>query len=276
MSAWQVRISASSVLSVALDGDGSRLRRPFESPTHSPPQETNTEVVTEGCVNVIGQAARRVWAERTPSGGKTGRHFCVSCPPLSVRFFEESEIGGSSSRRAVCMATLIASEPIPGGVRIKNCRGLVRASHPGPSLWPSSTTRFAAWKRTTRHGRYAMNGIVDQFLQECPVCGRPLQVSSNLNGRRVTCLHCGGRFLASYPVAGSLSPTSGASFLLQRAEELIGMASRRVELCAAGAAGQNASLPSVSNLRLQSEFRPEGRTVGTLWRDLRRFKRFGR
>lgn len=140
---------------------------------------------------------------------------------------------------------------------------------PGDAAPFSSATRFPARKRTTRHGRYAMTHHVDQFLQECPVCGRPLQVSSNLNGRRVTCLHCRGRFVASSSVAHSLSPTKGASFLLRRAEELIEMASQRFQLCAAGVADQSVQQSIAASPRLQSEHRPQGRSVGTLWRDLR-------
>lgn len=112
---------------------------------------------------------------------------------------------------------------------------------------------------------------VDHFLQECPVCGRPLQISSDLAGRRVTCLHCRGRFLASSSVAHSLSPTSGASFLLRRAEELIEIASHRVELCACPYMPR----PIVPGSRLQGVCALKNDNAATPWRDLRDPGRFG-
>ena len=35
--------------------------------------------------------------------------------------------------------------------------------------------------------------------QECPVCGRPLQVREEYLNREVACIHCHGRFLAGLP-----------------------------------------------------------------------------
>lgn len=35
------------------------------------------------------------------------------------------------------------------------------------------------------------------FFQECPTCGRHARIRVEYLGRRVTCLHCQGRFLAS-------------------------------------------------------------------------------
>ena len=144
----------------------------------------------------------------------------------------------------------------------------------GKSSWTAAPTGLDDEIRE-RHGRYAMNMNVDQFLQECPVCGRPLQVSSELTGRRVTCLHCRGRFLASSSAADSLSPTSGASLLLRRAEKLIEMASRKVELCAATAASHSVHGSATASPWLQGDDRPSGRAVGTLWRDLQGFARYG-
>jgi CheY-like chemotaxis protein len=37
---------------------------------------------------------------------------------------------------------------------------------------------------------------VNQFMQSCPICGRPLQVCIDYLGRLVTCQHCRGQFVA--------------------------------------------------------------------------------
>jgi len=59
------------------------------------------------------------------------------------------------------------------------------------------------------------------FLQECPVCGRPLEVRSEYLGRRVVCQHCGGRFLASDPTTRPNPAAEPGRRLLDRADELI-------------------------------------------------------
>jgi hypothetical protein len=69
------------------------------------------------------------------------------------------------------------------------------------------------------------------FVQECPTCGRSLQVCVEYLGRQVVCQHCHGRFEASDPTnaappnSQSSSSQSGASQsgidLLRRADELL-------------------------------------------------------
>lgn len=64
------------------------------------------------------------------------------------------------------------------------------------------------------------------FVQECPTCGRSLQVCVEYLGRQVVCQHCHGRFEASDPTnAAPLNSQSGASQsgidLLRRADELL-------------------------------------------------------
>jgi DNA-directed RNA polymerase subunit RPC12/RpoP len=56
------------------------------------------------------------------------------------------------------------------------------------------------------------------FVQECPTCGRNLQVRIEYLGKQVVCQHCGARFEACEP--GSLSD-SGINALLERAEHLL-------------------------------------------------------
>lgn len=58
------------------------------------------------------------------------------------------------------------------------------------------------------------------FVQECPTCGRSLQVRVEYLGKRVTCKHCSGKFEAVDPSTMNLPAESGIS-LLDRAEELL-------------------------------------------------------
>jgi len=55
------------------------------------------------------------------------------------------------------------------------------------------------------------------FVQECPTCGRSLQINVEHLGRQVMCQHCHGRFEASQ--SAPLEPR-GAD-LLRRAEQLL-------------------------------------------------------
>ncbi len=64
------------------------------------------------------------------------------------------------------------------------------------------------------------------FYQECPVCGRPLQVRVEYLGRDVICEHCSGHFLASDPAQHPHWPRSGR--LLQRADELLAISDLRL------------------------------------------------
>ncbi len=55
------------------------------------------------------------------------------------------------------------------------------------------------------------------FVQECPTCGRSLQVSVEYLGKQLVCQHCHGRFEARDP--SNTRPSSDA--LLRRADELL-------------------------------------------------------
>ena len=59
------------------------------------------------------------------------------------------------------------------------------------------------------------------FVQECPTCGRSLQVRVEYLGRQVVCQHCHGRFEAIDAV--SIAPTHAqqGSDLLRRADQLL-------------------------------------------------------
>jgi hypothetical protein len=66
------------------------------------------------------------------------------------------------------------------------------------------------------------------FVQECPVCGRPLRVRVVDLGRRVTCQHCLGRFTASDPALRRGPATERQGGLSRRVERLLRMPVRRV------------------------------------------------
>lgn len=58
------------------------------------------------------------------------------------------------------------------------------------------------------------------FVQECPTCGRNLQVRVEYLGKRVVCQHCGSQFDAIQSSAQEgLGGSSSA--MMQRAEELL-------------------------------------------------------
>ena len=67
------------------------------------------------------------------------------------------------------------------------------------------------------------------FVQECPTCGRRLNIRVEYLGKGVVCQHCAGRFVA-YDEANGPSPASESGLsLLQRAEELLDSAARSAD-----------------------------------------------
>jgi hypothetical protein len=65
------------------------------------------------------------------------------------------------------------------------------------------------------------------FVQECPTCGRRLQIRVEHLGRQVVCQHCRGKFTARDPESDRYRGCSEAEDLLQRAEELLKDATRQ-------------------------------------------------
>jgi DNA-directed RNA polymerase subunit RPC12/RpoP len=59
------------------------------------------------------------------------------------------------------------------------------------------------------------------FVQECPTCGRNLQVRVELMGKQVHCPHCSARFEACDPGSAACPESSSGISLLQRAEQLL-------------------------------------------------------
>ena len=63
------------------------------------------------------------------------------------------------------------------------------------------------------------------FAQECPTCGRKLQVRVKYLGKKVVCQHCNASFRALDP-AMAVDPCLAEDSLLDRAERLIEAATR--------------------------------------------------
>lgn len=63
------------------------------------------------------------------------------------------------------------------------------------------------------------------FVQECPTCGRSLEIRVEYLGKRVACRHCRGEFVATDPATATATLTTSA--LLRRANELLELASQR-------------------------------------------------
>ena len=59
------------------------------------------------------------------------------------------------------------------------------------------------------------------FVQECPTCGRNLQVRVEYLGKQVVCQHCAARFEACQPGSAAYPPPSSSLSLLERAEQLL-------------------------------------------------------
>ncbi len=64
------------------------------------------------------------------------------------------------------------------------------------------------------------------YVQECPTCGRSLQVRVEYLGKDVACRHCGAKFEACDPSSGGDLPMESGISLLARADELIESATR--------------------------------------------------
>jgi len=59
------------------------------------------------------------------------------------------------------------------------------------------------------------------FVQDCPTCGRHLQVRVEYLGKSLICRHCRGTFQALDPSSGSAPQVGSSHPLVQRADELL-------------------------------------------------------
>ena len=82
---------------------------------------------------------------------------------------------------------------------------------------------------------------VTYFIQDCPTCGRKLNIRVEYLGKKVVCQHCRGPFLAwdpegapsdqvNNPQANTVSSSASMSGtkLMDRAQELIEMAEQKI------------------------------------------------
>lgn len=65
------------------------------------------------------------------------------------------------------------------------------------------------------------------FIQECPTCGRRLQIRVEYLGRQLVCQHCHGQFEAADPANQQLEGVGQPNALLQRANRLLETVAQR-------------------------------------------------
>lgn len=65
------------------------------------------------------------------------------------------------------------------------------------------------------------------YVQECPTCGRRLQIRVEYLGRTVACQHCQGAFTATDPASLRNDRCEGSSALLKRADQLLASIAQR-------------------------------------------------
>jgi hypothetical protein len=76
------------------------------------------------------------------------------------------------------------------------------------------------------NGGYAVSNPT-YFVQECPTCGRRLQIRVEYLGRRVVCQHCQGKLVATDPASIRLASANDGSSLLRRADQLLASIAQR-------------------------------------------------
>lgn len=67
------------------------------------------------------------------------------------------------------------------------------------------------------------------FTQECPTCGRRLQIRVAFLGKKVVCQHCRGELLALDASSNRYPESRLADNLLRRADELLKTSQREKE-----------------------------------------------
>ena len=72
------------------------------------------------------------------------------------------------------------------------------------------------------------------FVQECPTCGRRLQIRLEYLGRQVVCQHCSGKLTACDPESHRYPDCDEAEDILRRAEELLSESSRQMSYARVG------------------------------------------
>jgi hypothetical protein len=59
------------------------------------------------------------------------------------------------------------------------------------------------------------------FVQECPTCGRKLEIRVQYLGKQVVCQHCNAQFEAYDASSAGYPPPASSLSLLERAEQLL-------------------------------------------------------
>jgi hypothetical protein len=72
------------------------------------------------------------------------------------------------------------------------------------------------------------------FVQECPTCGRNLQIRVQYLGKQVVCQHCSARFEAYDPTNAAYPSPSSSLSLLERAEQLLSASSSQLAMPTGG------------------------------------------
>jgi ribosomal protein L37AE/L43A len=75
---------------------------------------------------------------------------------------------------------------------------------------------------------------VTYFIQECPTCGRRLQVRVIYLGKRVACQHCGAQFAACDPQSPESPMSDSSGMLLTRVDHLLEASARRDTVATSG------------------------------------------
>lgn len=65
------------------------------------------------------------------------------------------------------------------------------------------------------------------FVQDCPTCGRRLQIRVEYLGKRVACQHCRGQFDAVEPSNQAAHLSDSSLNILARVEELLASTNER-------------------------------------------------
>ena len=66
------------------------------------------------------------------------------------------------------------------------------------------------------------------YVQTCPICGRPLEISVDYLGRELICDHCSGRFVARDPASHSNLRAGEGDPMLHRVDELLDISAQRL------------------------------------------------
>jgi len=64
------------------------------------------------------------------------------------------------------------------------------------------------------------------FVQECPTCGRGVQIRVEYLGRKVVCRHCQGQLIAMDPANARRNSGDSGNALIRRADALLNSIAR--------------------------------------------------